>query len=84
MFSNPSTNFFFLGDIVILDCLVPDGTDDTVPQLSIKKISPKQTAIRSGIVTDWDDVNGTVSNFAQFNVHVCEPGYQPTKGDRVK
>lgn len=71
------------GDSVILDCLVPETADDIVSHLSIRKISPKQTAIKSGIVTDWDDINGIVSNFAQFNIHVCEPGYQPTKGDRV-
>ncbi|KAK9511523.1 hypothetical protein O3M35_000162 [Rhynocoris fuscipes] len=68
------------GDLLMLDCL---ESDEDKSKLIVRKISPKKTAIKSGIVTDWDEVHGIVGNFAQFNIHCCEPGYQPTKGDRV-
>lgn len=36
-----------------------------------------------GTVTDWNGSRGVISNFAEFTSNTCEPGYQPTKGDKV-
>ncbi|CAH1392762.1 unnamed protein product [Nezara viridula] len=65
------------GDMVTLEGVIIDN------QLSVKKISPKITTIKSGIITKWDVAYGIISDFACFTLESCEPGYIPFEGDRV-
>ncbi|CAH1395453.1 unnamed protein product [Nezara viridula] len=78
---NVSAEFIPLrGDIVELECLSPV---DDCQKIIVEKVNPKKTAVKMGTVTDWNGSRGVISNFAEFTSNTCEPGYQPTKGDKV-
>ncbi|XP_014257492.1 RNA helicase Mov10l1-like [Cimex lectularius] len=73
------------GDIVELECLIPDGSNPDLqhPAMTVEMVLPKKTMLKHGVVTEWDSVRGVITGFAEFTVHTCEPGYQPTVGDKV-
>ncbi|XP_066906042.1 probable RNA helicase armi isoform X2 [Halyomorpha halys] len=65
------------GDFITLEGQIIDN------QLSVNKIRPTITTIKSGIVTKWDVARGIISDFAWFTLESCEPGYIPIEGDKV-
>uniref|UniRef100_A0A0A9WY08 RNA helicase n=3 Tax=Lygus hesperus TaxID=30085 RepID=A0A0A9WY08_LYGHE len=71
------------GDVVVLNCTLLENPGKADPDVVVEEIRPENTLTESGIVTGWNSVTGNINHCAHFSIQSCEPGYQPSKGDKV-